>query len=266
MARNPAPAARRHAAGAPSSRPRSVPQGGRPAPAGLAIVREKLEDQIYVRLRGLIVERRILPGERILVDHLADQMGVSRTPILNALRRLSQEGVVQLLARRGIYVRRYSKAEMARLFAVREVLEGLATRLAAARIGKDEVDRFAEAFRAQDPAAHGAALRRYVELDRTFHLRLVEIADNDQLTAAMNSVNMRLFVWQDGVVRPPAETIPEHVAILQALRGRDPDAGEAAMRTHIRRSLQQLERQAATEEEASEAPGHGTASVPRSRR
>jgi DNA-binding GntR family transcriptional regulator len=162
--------------------------------------------------------------------------------------------VVQLLARRGIYVRRYSKAEMARLFAVREVLEGLATRLAAARMAREEVDRFAEAFRAQDPAAQGAAIRKYVELDRTFHLRLVEIADNDQLTAAMNSVNMRLFVWQDGVVRPPAETVPEHVAILQALRRGDAAAAEAAMRLHIRRSLHQLERQAASEETGTDVP------------
>jgi DNA-binding GntR family transcriptional regulator len=214
----------------------------------LAVQHENLDDKIYAALRKLILDRQLQPGERILVDHLAAEMGVSRTPILNALRRLSQEGAVQVFARRGIYVRRYDKAEMVRLFAVREVLDGLATRLAAARIPKAEIAAFARSFRQHEGAPSTlAANRRYVELDRAFHCRLMELADNDQLQAAMDSINMRLFVWQDGVVRPPAETIPEHLAILDALRRGDPDAGEAAMRLHIRRSLEQLQREAEIE-------------------
>jgi DNA-binding GntR family transcriptional regulator len=214
----------------------------------LAIQYENLADKIYVRLRGLILDRQLLPGERILVDELAAEMGVSRTPILNAIRRLSQEGALQVFPRRGIYVRRYGKAEMVRLFAVREVLDGLATRLATPHIQKAEIEEFAQAFRRHDRASTTpAATRRYVEMDRAFHCRLVELADNDQLRAAMDSINMRLFVWQDGVVRPPAETIPEHLAILDALRRRDADGAERAMRLHIRRSLEQLEQEAASE-------------------
>ncbi len=217
----------------------------------LAVQHENLDDKIYATLRKLILDRQLQPGERILVDHLSAEMGVSRTPILNALRRLSQEGAVQVFPRRGIYVRRHSKAEMVRLFAVREVLDGLATRLAAAHIHKAEIDEFVQAFRRHDTASTtSAAIRRYVELDRAFHCRLMELADNDQLRAAMDSINMRLFVWQDGVVRPPAETIPEHLAILDALRRRDPEGAEAAMRLHIRRSLEQLEREAEAEENA----------------
>jgi len=214
----------------------------------LAIHHESLEDKIYSQLRSLIVGRQLLPGERILVDQLAAEMGVSRTPILNAFRRLGKEGVVQVLPRRGIYVRRYGKAEMVRLFAVREVLDGLATRLATTEIQPAEIEEFVRAFERHDLSSMAPpAIRRYVELDRTFHCRLVELAGNDQLTAAMDSINMRLFVWQDGVVRPPAETIPEHLAILDALRRRDPDGAEAAMRLHIRRYLESLQREAASE-------------------
>jgi len=214
----------------------------------LVVQHENLDEKIYATLRKLVLERQFQPGERILVDHLAAEMGVSRTPILNALRRLSQEGAVQVFPRRGIYVRRYDKAEMARLFAVREVLDGLATRLAAAHIQKSEIDDFTQAFRRHGSSAStAAAIHRYVELDRAFHCRLMELADNDQLGAAMDSINMRLFVWQDGVVRPPAETVPEHLAILDALRRRDAEAAEAAMRLHIRRSLEQLQREANSE-------------------
>ena len=137
---------------------------------------------------------------------------------------------------------------MVRLFAIREVLDGLATRLAATHIRKAEIDEFVRAFRRHDPSATSpGSVRRYVELDRAFHCRMMELAHNDQLRAAMDSINMRFFVWQDGVVRPAAETIPEHLVILDALRRRDPDGAEAAMRLHIRRSLERLEEEAKTE-------------------
>ena len=220
----------------------------------LAIQHENLEDKIYARLQTLIVERKILPGERIPPDQLAREMGVSRTPILNALKRLAQERVVEVFPRRGIYVRRFTKREMVRLFAVREVLEGLSARLAACTISPGEVDRLRAGFGRPGGALRGAAIRRYSEHDRYFHWRLVEIAANEQLTAAMNSVRMMFFAYQDGLVRPPAETLPEHQAILEGLRARDPDASEAAMRLHLRRSMERLERDAEAEEAGAVAP------------
>jgi DNA-binding GntR family transcriptional regulator len=229
-------------------------QSVRTGALSLAIQHENLEDKIYARLQALIVERKILPGERIPPDQLAREMGVSRTPILNALKRLAQERVVEVFPRRGIYVRRFAKREMARLFAVREVLEGLSARLAACKISPDEVDRLSAGFGRPGGALRGAAIRRYSEHDRHFHWRLVEIAANEQLTAAMNSVRMMFFAYQDGLVRPPAETLPEHQAILEGLRAGDPDASEAAMRLHLRRSMERLEREAEAEEAGAVAP------------
>jgi DNA-binding GntR family transcriptional regulator len=211
------------------------------------IQRESLEEQTYTRLRAAIIDRRITPGERIPVDYLAREFGISRTPILNALKRLAQEGVVDCVSRRGVFVRRFSKPEMARLFEVREALEGMAVRLAARRIAPREILALAKLFRGLDGPPTAARLRRYIERDRYFHWRLVELAGNDQLRAALDSVNMMFFAYQDGVVRPPTETLPEHRAILKALGRRDPDASEAAMRLHIRRSTKRLEQEAEEE-------------------
>jgi GntR family transcriptional regulator, rspAB operon transcriptional repressor len=232
---------------ASQTKPGRLLQRVRSGAVSLAIQHENLEDKIYARLRALIVERQILPGERIPVDDLAREMGVSRTPVLNALKRLAQERVVEFFSRRGVYVRRFAKREMARLFAVREVLEGLAARLAAARIDPAEVDRLAASFRGFEGEPSPARNRQYVQRDRAFHSRLVELAGNEQLTAAMNSVNMMFFAYQDGLVRPPEETIPEHQAVLEGLRRRDPDASEAAMRLHLRRSMERLEKEAGAE-------------------
>jgi DNA-binding GntR family transcriptional regulator len=218
------------------------------APHSLRIEHESLDDKIYARLRSLIVERQLLPGERILQDHLAREMGVSRTPLVNALKRLAQERLVEWISRRGIYVKRFSKREMARLFEVREALEGLSARLAAPRIDRDEVDRLVQMFRSLDVTPTPAAVRKYIERDRYFHWRIVEIAGNEQLAHAMESVNMMFFAWQDGLVRPPEETIDEHMAILDPLKRRDPEASEAAMRLHIRRSVEHLKLEAEAEE------------------
>lgn len=214
----------------------------------LRIEHENLDDKIYNKLKASIAGRRLLPGERILQDHLAREMGVSRTPLVNALKRLAQEGLVDWVTRRGIYVKRFTKRQMVQLYEVREVLEGLSTRLAAPRIDREEVDRLAKMFRELDVTPTPAAIREYIERDRYLHWRLVEIAGNEQLTRALESVSMMLFTWQDGLVRPAAETIQEHFAILEALRRHDPVASEAAMRLHIRRSVDRLEQEAEAEE------------------
>ena len=225
---------------------------GATSPLSLHIEHENLDDKIYARLRALIAERRLLPGERILQDRLARDMGVSRTPLVNALKRLAQERLVEWVSRRGIYVKRFTKGEMARLFEVREALEGLSARLAARRIERDEVNRLVKMFRGLDTTPTPAAVRKYIERDRYFHWRLVEIAGNEQLSNAMESVNMMFFAWQDGLVRLPAETVPEHFAVLDALRRRDPEGSEAAMRLHIRRSVERLQKEAEAEEAQAE--------------
>ena len=208
-----------------------------------AIEHQNLDYKIYVRLRSLILERRLLPGERIQVDRLARSLGVSRTPVVNGLKRLAQEHVVECVPRRGSYVKRFTTREMIQLYEVREVLEGLSTRLAASQIKQEEVDRLETMFRSLDVTPNPAAAQEYIERDRYFHWRIVEIAGNEQLTRALQSVNMMSFTWQNGLVRPAAETIQEHYAILAALRSQDPVASEAAMRLHIRRSVERLKQE-----------------------
>jgi GntR family transcriptional regulator, rspAB operon transcriptional repressor len=177
-------------------------------------------------------------------------MGVSRTPLVNALKRLAQERLLEWLPRRGIYVRRFSAREVAQLFEVREGLEPIAARLAAPRIDPAEVDDLLELFRGFDENPTPSAVRQYLRADRHFHWRLVELAANPHLAAAMESVNMMISAYQVGIPRSLSESLPEHRAILEALRRKDPDASEQAMRVHIRRSREKLKKNAEVEEAA----------------
>ncbi|MFB3817626.1 MAG: GntR family transcriptional regulator [Candidatus Methylomirabilales bacterium] len=234
--------------------PAPVPVLSPPAASPLRIEHENLDLKICQRLRQMIVARELRPGQRLLQEHLARELGVSRTPLVNALKRLAQEGLVEWVSRRGIYVKRFTKREMARLFEVREALEALAARRAAERMPRGEAERLWALFRGLGGRPTAARVRRYVERDRYLHWRLVELAANEPLARALDSVNMRFFAYQDGLVRPPAETLPEHRAILRALGRGDAAAAEAAMRLHIRRSVEKLEREAEDEEGGAGSP------------
>jgi DNA-binding GntR family transcriptional regulator len=214
----------------------------------LLIEHENLDDKIYARLKGLIADGAITPGERILQEKLAREMGVSRTPLVNALKRLAQERLVEWVPRRGIYVKQFSLKEMAQIFEVREGLEPIAARLAATRICPTEVREFKRIFDGFSTKPSPAEVQRYLRCDRHFHWRLVELTENPHLAAAMESVNMMISAYQIGIPRSLAESLPEHRTILDALRRREPEAAEAAMRVHIRRSVERIWQRARTEE------------------
>jgi DNA-binding GntR family transcriptional regulator len=227
---------------------RAAEIGERATDPPLLIKHENLDDKIYARLKRMIADGQLSPGQRILQEKLARDMGVSRTPLVNALKRLAQERLVEWVSRRGIYVKRFSMREMAQLFEVREGLEPIAARLAATRIAPTEVREFKKLFDGFSKKPSAAEVRRYLKCDRHFHWRLVELTENSHLAAAMESVNMMISAYQVGVPRSLAESLPEHQAILEALGHRDPDASEAAMRVHIRRSVEGLWQRAHAEE------------------
>jgi DNA-binding GntR family transcriptional regulator len=216
----------------------------------LLIEHENLDDKIYARLKRMIADGELAPGQRILQEKLARDMGVSRTPLVNALKRLAQERLVEWVSRRGIYVKQFSMREMAQLFEVREGLEPIAARLAATRIAPAEVRALKKLFDGFTTTPSPAEVRRYLKCDQQFHWRLVELTENPHLAAAMESVNMMISAYQVGVPRSLAESLPEHRAILEALGRRDPDGSEAAMRIHIRRSVERLWQRAQAEEGA----------------
>jgi DNA-binding GntR family transcriptional regulator len=208
----------------------------------LAVIRhENLDEKVYGRIRAMIADGVLAPGQRVAQEALAVRLGVSRTPLVNALKRLAQEGLLRAIPRRGFRVRELSPLELVQLFELRERLEPLAAELAATRIAPDEADRMAGEWRAMaslpdTPEAH----QTYVERDRAFHRRLAELSGNPFLRAAMDPVSMLAAAYLHGTPRPWEDTVPDHLAVIEGLRRGDPAASGAAMRRHIAPSLAAL--------------------------
>jgi DNA-binding GntR family transcriptional regulator len=162
---------------------------GAPSQARQLIVRDmarpedraNLDDHLYDRLKAMIIDGTLLPGERIVPDQLARDMGVSRTPMLSALKRLSQERVITWRSHRGVFVRRLSKRELAMVFEVREMLEGLAARRAATLITPQKVQQLRALFRDIGTADTPANRRAYLRQDYLLHSGILDIAASPPL-------------------------------------------------------------------------------------
>jgi len=207
----------------------------------MVIVRENLDDKIYGRLKASITAGEFAPGSRIVQEDLAVRLGVSRTPLVHALKRLVQEGLLSCVPRRGISVKELDQADLVSLLELRQVLEPLAARLAAGRMP----DKEAAELRVKWLAMAGlpdtpASARTFIDMDRRFHWRLVELAGNPYLSAAMSPVNMLAAFYLHGTPRPWEDTVPDHLEVLDAIARGDPSASEEAMRRHISKSLDAL--------------------------
>lgn len=199
---------------------------------------------LVARLAGEIAEGRIAAGTRLTEAALAARFGVSRGPVREALRHLAAEGLVRHRRHRGAEVRRMSRPEVAALYAVREVMEGLAARLAAVRLGDPAARaRLAAAFAALDAAA-GAGGAPYAAANAAFHALVVELAGNAPLSDAVARLRVpalrtqfRLLEAQDAV----AESQAAHLCIAGALVAGDGIGAEAAMRAHVRAAAARLQ-------------------------
>ena len=208
---------------------------------------ENLDQKVYSILKDMIMERQLLPGQKIPQEKLARDLGISRTPLIGALKFLEQDKLVESVPRRGFFVRLFSKEEMVYIFELREVLEGLASRRAAAKITDSQImqlDSFFKHFASQNNISD---VKAYAREDRRFHGFVIDVGAKEFLKSILLTTNIISFSYQvlhtEGLVRPPNETIQEHLAVIEAIKERDSEAAEELMRQHFKKSLAYLRRE-----------------------
>ena len=203
-----------------------------------------LDQKVYQILKTMIIERKLLPGEKIRQEKLAQELGISRTPLVAALKYLEHEKLVESKPRRGFFVRLFKKQEMISIFELREVLEGLAARRAAAQVTDGEVAQLQSFFGAFQPGVDIEDYRRYSKEDRRFHNFVIKVGAKEFLRSILETYNIISFSYQvvssEGLVRSPNETLAEHLAVIDAICDRDPEAAENLMRRHFQRSAAAL--------------------------
>ena len=222
---------------------------------------ENLDQKVYQIIKDMIMHRRLLPGEKIPQEQLAKELGISRTPLISALKFLEQEKIVEAKPRRGYYVRLFSKEEMVYIFELREVLEGLAARRAAAHITDSQIDELNVFFNKFSSSEKLTDFKAYSQEDRRFHTFVMDIGAKEFLKSILSTTNIISFSYQvvssEGLIRHPKETIDEHKAVIAAISDRDPEASEALMRRHFIRSAAVLRQLVESEANNRESNGSG---------
>lgn len=214
-----------------STLPDPIPGDG-PAP----IARRSLHDQVVGRVRDLIIEGVLTPGMRIHEGQLCAKLGVSRTPLREALKFLASEGLIELVASRGAIVRRFDAKDVRDMLDVLGVLEAFAARLAC-RVATDKQiagvraihDRMAERYAVRDRL-------EYFKLNQQIHSAFLRLAGNAALEEAHASIQSRMKrIRYIGNEEPTkwAAALAEHDAMIRHLEARDGDALAEVVVRHL---------------------------------
>jgi DNA-binding GntR family transcriptional regulator len=209
-----------------------------------AIQKKTLHEEIANNLRDMIMSGELREGDKIKENDLCDMMGISKTPLREALRVLSAEGLIRLIPNRGSYVTTPTFEEIKEMFDVMSVLEGVCARTAAEKMnGKDFSkleklhNKLEESFRRRDQ-------KKYIHQNNSYHALVQELAGNKTLNQIVNGLRQKILLYRFQSLNLPErfeQSIREHRDLLAAFRNRDPEKAEMLMTSHLKKQCEALE-------------------------
>lgn len=217
------------------------------------LARTSLADAAYEQLLEAILAGRLRGGAELSEVSLAAELQVSRTPIHEALRRLSADGLVQIAASGLARVARFTRRDVTEIYEMRSLLESAAAERAAERLTDEQLTRLqAEADALADRTQRGWA-GKALDFDCTFHDRLAEACGNDRLRNEIRKYRhlVRAFCRMSGNTENLHAAYDEHLVILSALKARHAQQAYAAMRHHIAARLAAVLRELPDDSESS---------------
>jgi DNA-binding GntR family transcriptional regulator len=203
-------------------------------------IQEPLEEYAYRTVRDMIVRGELPPRAQIVQEDVATRLGISRTPLRRALVKLASQHFIDLAPGQGAYVKAFEPEELVSIFEIRAVLEGLVCRFAAERAEPKHLAYLRSLIVDAADRISDTDWSTYRRADIEFHTYLVDIANDPRLKPVLESVQVFSLSLAQGLLRPPPETLPEHLGILEALQARDSDEAERRMVRHIRRTIDDL--------------------------
>ncbi len=202
-----------------------------------------LREVVSETLRQAIKDGVLKPGERLMEIQLAEELGVSRTPIREAIRKLELEGFVVMIPRRGTYVADISLKDIAQVFEIRSALEGLAASLAAERITPDELEYLERVLVEINEYIDNDEFDKIVDADIRFHEALYQASRNTRLVEILNNLREQMLRFRSISMHYPgrlAETSEEHRLILEMIAQHNSAQAMKLARKHMENSEKTL--------------------------
>lgn len=194
--------------------------------------------KIHKILRQWIIHKKLKPGTKINQNQLAEEFGVSRTPIVKALQRLENEGLIDNVYQKGYFVHQLTVKELLELFALREALEVIVIDDVINHISDKQVAELEKLF--EPFSAENLNSEEYWEADQIFHNTLMDLCRNELAKKINEMFQVLNRTYIGGLVRKPTETLEEHRRIIAALKNNDLEEAQFATIEHINKTKQLL--------------------------
>ena len=192
----------------------------------------------------MILNKDLAPGQKVSKKELADALGVSQTPVQEAIIRLIQEGVLEQQDRKGIFVKIFTYKDMRDIFAVRAGIESIAIRIC---IENFEPSYLEDLFTKFDsftlPISSAEEIARYQMVDKEFHEQILLRSENSIIKQFIQDFDYIIRCYQKGLIREPSETLPEHKAIITAARERDAEKAQLLLMRHHMSSCERINKE-----------------------
>lgn len=195
-----------------------------------------LRDVVFNTLRQAILTGELKPGERLMEIHLANRLGVSRTPIREAIRKLELEGLVTMIPRRGAEVAQITEKSLKDVLEVRRALDALCVELACDRISEKELEALAEACDAFEAATKTKDTKKIAQADVALHDIIVKATNNNRLVQLVNNLSEQMYRYRFEYIKDEnchSQLTNEHRIIYESIRGKDKETAAKTARLHI---------------------------------
>lgn len=202
-----------------------------------------LREVVFEALREAIIQGRLKPGERLMEIQLAEELGVSRTPVREAIRKLELEGFVAMIPRKGAYVAGITVKDIVDVFEVRAALEALAAGLAAERITEEELEELERSVLMIAEATQTKNIDTIVERDTSFHELIYRASRNQRLIQIVTHLQEQIQRFRTVSLSQPGRTkvaVEEHKKIVEAISARNVELAQQLAREHIENAEQSL--------------------------
>ena len=195
-----------------------------------------LRDVVFHTLREAILKGDLKPGERLMELQLAAKLGVSRTPIREAIRMLEQEGLAVTIPRKGAEVAKMTEKDMQDVLQVREALDELAANIACERITQEELDELVTAMHEFETSTRTKDLKRIAETDVKFHDVIYRATDNPKLVNMVGNLREQMYRYRVEYLKDEKNyptLLKEHKELVEGFRSKNKGMIAEAMRTHV---------------------------------
>ncbi|MFC2090302.1 GntR family transcriptional regulator [Bacteroidota bacterium] len=198
-----------------------------------------LSQQVYKRIKEMILSGELKPGEKLTQEHIAFQLGISRMPLHKAFVKLEEEFLVESIPRRGIFIRKPDLKEIIDAFECREGLEGIAARRAVEHITDEDIQKMEQLF---EPFYTQSVIDQlaYQKADQEFHEMVIALGGNTIMQKLNRIGNVLIRTYPKGIILPLSESLDDHKKIIQAFRERDKELSEDLIRLHSRKAVEIL--------------------------